>query len=181
MRHIVTVFLVVMAAADVCAACSKSRADVKQLKDAAAQNIPTAVASTRMSDLMAVPRPSAAELKGAEHQRLASEQRLVVVEAKVVKSNFEPDGDIKLHLADPADASKMMLVEVPEPKCMSPQYRTLVAQVRADLKRLVQQTGDAHPVLKFTGVPFWGFVREKETAPNGIQLHPILKVEASQP
>jgi hypothetical protein len=176
MRRILT-FVLAVSSVGTTFACSKSRADVKQLKDAGAQQIPSESATSSVSALVAIARPSDVELKGAEHERLGSEKQLYRIVGTVAKAEFEPDGDVKLHLSDPVDASKVMLVEIPEPECVAPAYRAQVAQARSELKRLLKAGKDAHPVLTFTGVAFWGFVRSGDTAPNGIQLHPILKIE----
>lgn len=158
-------------------ACSKDRATVKQMKDAAAAKIDIAhPKQTSIAELNALPRPADDLLKRSQAERVdATEQQAYTLEAVVEKAQVEKDGDAKLFLVDPSDPSKRMLAEVPEAECVAPAFRKQLARVRNAVKKS-DLGNNAGLKVRITGVGYWGFVRANETSANGIQVHPVLSL-----
>lgn len=144
-------------------ACPKQRADVKNLTDAAAAEIPATAEKRTIAELTALPRP--AELIA----RTEFEKKQFEVSGTVTKIESEKDGDMKIFLAD---GDQRIVVELPEAECVAQQYRAAIEQTKKKMR--AAKVGDR---VRVSGVGYFGYVREGETAANGIQIHPALEAE----
>jgi hypothetical protein len=178
MRRLIALTLAALLCAAPALACSKSRAPVKQLKDSGAANINFTAREVTLKWLNEQHRPADDDLKAAASTRIAGiEDQLFRVKANLVKYEAEPDGDVKLFLADPNDPSVLLLAEVPEGECVAASFAPKLSAVRAELKKRFGNSSPAKPVaITLEGVGYWGFIRAGQTASNGLQLHPVLAV-----
>jgi hypothetical protein len=171
------VAVLLLSAPGIC--CSKQRGDIKQLKDAGAEHINFTAKEVSLSWLTSQARPEQAGVPGGAADRLSPmEIQVYRIRAKVLKAEQEHDGDYKLLVSDPDDPNLLMVVEVPEAECLSAQYQKALREVRSALDQ-ARRAGKltATPVATLEGVGYWGFVKPGQTAANGIQLHPVLRLE----
>jgi hypothetical protein len=149
-------------------ACPKQRADVKNMTDPAAAAAIAAQAEDRsLAELNKLERPD----KDALKERTAVEKQRFRVTGKVTKVESEADGDMKLFLAS-EDGSSRLVAEVPETECVAPTIQPQLKKVKKALHGV--KTGAK---VTLEGVGYWGYVREGETATNGLQLHPVLSAK----
>jgi hypothetical protein len=144
-------------------ACPKQRADVKNLTDAAAAEIPKTAETRTIAELTALPRP--AELVA----RTENERKRFEVTGTITKIESEKDGDMKVFLAD---GEQRIVVELPETECVAKPYRPAVNSAKKKMR--AARIGDR---VRVSGVGYFGYVREGETATNGIQIHPALTAD----
>lgn len=98
----------------------------------------------------------------------------------------EKDGDFHLVLADPNkkdDQWVTIIGEVPLPSCANPKYTQTFYDLRVFLLSLGRPHGNkmllfVHPIpVVVEGVGFFDFLHgQTGVAPNGVELHPILKL-----
>ena len=165
--------------------CGAERWAVKTLSDPAAGTVNFTPQATTVDALRAIPAPpnigfSAPRIAGVETTTFA-------VQAALVSAKHEDDEDFHLVIAEPGDLAKTMIVEFPDVGCsgaigsakrdeMAAARRDLIAACgappRSPFRRL---TGSA----MITGVGFFDVLHgQTGVAPNGIELHPVLKVES---
>jgi len=126
---------------------------------------------TTISALSAIPEPRA---ERPQRRRLPLERRTFRVRAIVLGPGAnEDDGDIHLIIADPADRSVTMIAEVPDSACaLGGSHGAAYAAARRVLDRIAPGTE-----VELEGVAFWDRKHgQSGMAPNGIELHPVLKV-----
>ncbi|MGI9104515.1 MAG: hypothetical protein ACR2IF_18890 [Terriglobales bacterium] len=105
------------------------------------------------------------------------ELRVYRVKARLLRVKREKDSDLHLLVADVADDSKRMIVEIPAPECAEgtgheEDYRAAREAVR---------TASPGAALEIMGVAFFDFLHEQHgAAPNGIELHPVLHVRIDE-
>jgi hypothetical protein len=111
------------------------------------------------------------------------ELKRVKVKAKLVGIKTEPDGDFHLVIKDPETGMKM-IVEFPNSGCTHGAPAALRKKMQAARVAVVDACGFTpnsgyHHVngdVTVTGVPFFDFIhRQTGHAPNGIELHPVLR------
>jgi hypothetical protein len=99
---------------------------------------------------------------------------------------LETDQDIHLVIADPADATHTMIVEFPDPACQGVVEGRQQAQVAAARTAFVAACGPTAAggfrmlsgTATITGVGFFDVLHgQSGVAPNGVELHPVLRVE----
>jgi hypothetical protein len=169
--------LMLLSAPGLC--CSKQRGDIKQLKDAEAAHINFTAKEVSLAWLAGQARPEQAGAPGGASERISPlETQVYRVRVKILKADEEHDGDYKLLVSAINDPTQVMVVEVPEADCVATQYQTALRDVRHALDE-AKNAGRlaATPIVTLEGVGYWGFVKPGQTAANGIQLHPVLKLE----
>jgi len=101
------------------------------------------------------------------------------VRARLIDYKLEEDGDVHIVIADVEDPSKTMIAEIPSPDCAGACASRHVEEFRtasAVITKLSNQAPRASVVV--TGVGFFDFLHgQTGAAPNGIELHPVLKIE----
>jgi hypothetical protein len=153
----------------------------------------------RVADLIHLPRPAAlpenASTRAARTTRYgAAEHTLYTIDADIVRYKLEKDDhDYHVVIRDHADTHaedapaesgrrRTMIVEFPDPAVVVPssRWRTAIAAARRDFTdSLNPQPRFTYQVIhaQITGVGFFDFLHgQSGVAPNGIELHPVLKV-----
>lgn len=159
--------------------CGVERWPVKTLADPDAPHIhKTAVKGT--VDALAH-LPVTVGIGGA--RGVGAELTRVKVSAKLVGIKAESDGDFHLVIKDPGTGMKM-IVEFPNQGCTHGATAALRAKMQAarvavvDTCGFMPNSGYHHLTgdVTVTGVPFFDFLhRQTGHAPNGIELHPVLR------
>ncbi len=85
----------------------------------------------------------------------------------------EDDQDWHIVLRDPDQLSAAMIIEIPDPQCVTnPDIRALLIEARR-LLHSVPRKG----IAEFEGVGFFDFIHtQRNGAPNGFELHPVLAI-----
>ena len=102
------------------------------------------------------------------------------VRAKLLAVHRQLDLDLHLEVADPADPSQTMIVEIPAPEdAKGSGLEEALARARNAVERA---TRGARPSggwdVVVTGIGFFDFTHfQPGAAPEGIELHPVLKIE----
>jgi hypothetical protein len=157
-------------------ACGNERWAVKTLTDPAAKEVNFKPRPDSIAHLVTLPLP--AQL-GA---RTKAEKVSVSIRVRLVATKLEPDGDIHLIVGEPGNPRATMIVEFPELACThGAQHRW--AMERAKRRFLAAEGpvgGDKYRVLSGTatisGVVFFDFLHGQHgVAPNGVELHPVLR------
>lgn len=158
----------------------KARWPVKTGADATASQVDvSSVTPMSVAAMRALPAPA----KRPQDQRAnATERSVYVVEAALVRFRREPDQDIHLMIQD--QSGDAMIVEVPDPQCIhgtSP-FAAQIAQARATVLARLKVTTTYQPAtniaVRVTGVGFFDMAEHGSGGtPNGIELHPVLKIE----
>jgi hypothetical protein len=111
------------------------------------------------------------------------ELKRVKVSAKLVEIFTEKDGDFHLVIKDPQTGMKM-IVEFPNETCThgaSAKLRAKMQAARVQAQTVcgfIPNSGHHHVTgnVTVTGIPFFDFLhRQTGHAPNGIELHPVLR------
>jgi len=148
--------------------CGTERVAVKNLLDGVTLPPPQASSVGQLLTLRA-PRWSSSA------RRRVIERTVVVVDVEVLAFKNEADGDIHAIIRDAP--GQVMIAELPMPACVvaSP-YATAMGRARATFLRLAR-AGVTR--MRLTGVVFFDKLHGQiGVAPNGIEIHPVLKVEA---
>ena len=117
---------------------------------------------------------------------LLADQRVAPVERQAYKVHalfmgykLEADEDFHVLIADVDDPSKTMIAEIPFPDCAeacASGHAEEFQKARAVIMGLGEKV--APLTLVVTGVGFFDFLhRQTGAAPNGIELHPVLRIE----
>lgn len=113
---------------------------------------------------------------------LPYETTIVTIEATLTAYKQEPDEDY--HLAIKDDDGNTMVAEIVNLRCvrtMHPQLRALIEKARADFDAKFQVTGrykDTSTKVRITGVPFFDRPHgARGGADNGIEIHPVLRID----
>lgn len=155
------------------------------MKDPGAQQIDFSPKAAVLHDLIEVKPPANLRTVG-EAVRFPEERQTYTVSAVLMGFKRETDGDYHLVLADPVDRRKTMIAEIPSAACAPKKY----AQQFTAASRFVDGLSKAVPKFKrlakpvpvsVTGVFFFDFIHgQTGVAPNGAELHPVLKIEAAK-
>jgi hypothetical protein len=159
--------------------CGVERWPVKTLSDPDAPNVSTRAVSRTVDTLAHL--PVNVGIRGT--RGIGTERLRVKVNAKLDGIKVESDGDFHLVIKDRATGMKM-IVEFPNEGCTRGASAKLRAKMQAARLAVAAACGFApssgfHRLsgnVTVTGIPFFDFLhRQIGHAPNGIELHPVLK------
>jgi len=163
--------------------CGTERWAVKTLSDPAATSIDFShPVDATVTQLRAYGAPAWQD----DAPRAQAERVVYRVKAVLIGAKLEADQDFHVVIADPADTSKTMIVEVPSPRCLDGAPKEQAAQMLAARHALlkVMRVGAAFKKLRtpkpvtVTGVAFFDKLHgQTGVAPNGVELHPVLALD----
>ncbi|MCL4212699.1 MAG: hypothetical protein KJZ74_02175 [Gemmatimonadales bacterium] len=127
---------------------------------------------TTVGALLMLPRPEETRPRRA---RLPLERWTFRVRAVLLETRpSQDDGDLHLILGDPVDTRLMMVAEIPDSVCA---LDSRFASDYAEARRVVHRIPIGEEI-DVTGVAFWDSDHgQRGMAENGIELHPVLRVE----
>lgn len=165
------------------AQCGVERRAIKSGFDPAAASIDTnATTPTTIAALTSLPAPNPIPPTARVGP---AETTTWVVRATLTAYKLEggPTGDHDYHLVINDDAGNHMIAEIPSPSCVSAQSSAFVDAITAARKAFdetftVNSTFQtANVPVEVTGVGMFDFSHgQRGLAPNGIELHPVLKI-----
>ncbi len=107
------------------------------------------------------------------------------IDARVLRYKWEEDDDHDDHIVitDWANPGPTMIVEIPDPEAVDPSspWKDSIASARKEFDSAFHPTNrfvrrSAH--LKITGIGFFDFMHgQSGVAGNGIEMHPVIKIE----
>jgi hypothetical protein len=168
-------------------ACGDERWTIKTLADADANSISlTTVRKTTIEALRRLKTPAA--LSKLTPRIAPTEKTVFQVDALLMSMKLEGDDDIHMVIADPVVGGSM-IVEFPGAGCVST-VSTVGASLMSKAKAaLAAACGPLPTTSKFVtlqgratidGVGFFDFLHHQGgVAPNGIELHPVLRINVS--
>jgi hypothetical protein len=120
--------------------------------------------------LTGLPRPPNASFHGLT--RIAPEELTVYrVRAKLKRILDGSDGDVHLILADPADPSRTMIAEIPNPLfAVGSGFGKVFSAERAEIRRHSRAQGE---IVEVIGIGFFDYYSGGH-ASNGFELHPVI-------
>lgn len=156
--------------------CGTERWSVKTLSDADRNKVDFTPKEATVGWLTSQDRPT----QSPADQRIGPiETQTYKVRARLINYAREADGDFHIVIADVEDPSKTMIAEIPSPDCAGACASGHVEEfqkARAVIMGLSEQVPRVTVVV--TGVGFFDFLHGQAGAPpNGIELHPVLKIE----
>lgn len=162
--------------------CGKERWEVKTLSDPDSSAVNFSPQDTTVAWLVSLdaPRPL------PPHGRVAPiETQVFQVTAFLIGVSEEEDRDFHIVIADLADPSKTMIVEIPSSVCSGACASSHVAEFEEARATVVGTLGEPSARFKrvsqrvvVTGVGFFDFLHgQTGVARNGIELHPVLRIE----
>lgn len=109
------------------------------------------------------------------------------VRARLIEAKTEDDGDIHLVIASLANRKRTMIVEFPSSECISRAPKRAQRLMRAAHRAFDRRCGSSsdgfrslHGTATIDGVGFFDFIHgQTGVAPNGIELHPVLRFRAA--
>jgi hypothetical protein len=140
---------------------------------AAIQYIPAASSVGELGDL---PKPSVAL---PDARRLAPHERTVFLIRAILKQVIsETDGDLHLVLQDTDDSTRFMVAEIPDSACaVGSSHAGIFAEARRALRAAPRGA-----IIEVEGVGFFDILHgQRGAAPNGFELHPILRLRVVAP
>src|SRR5258708_7783072 len=177
--------------------CGQERWTVKTLTDADAGSVAMTPVDKKVSDLYGAVAPGAAVF--TPDRRSPLEKQTFHVKAKLVgyKQELDPkaapgkqgDHDFHIVIQDLQDATKTMVIEIPEPKCNGICASPVLGQVTQARKDFAAAFPATPPSKDFvvvqgnvevevTGVGFFDFAHGQTALDkNCIELHPVLVVK----
>jgi hypothetical protein len=113
------------------------------------------------------------------------------VTARLVEARYEDNGDVSLVLASPQDPRRTMIAAFPDaPVCTTGAAATHVEAMQRARKAVIETVGvsplnrsvRASGTVEVVGVGFFDVSPGAEgAAPNGVELHPVLRFTPSSP
>lgn len=161
-------------------ACGTERWAVKTLSDPGAIRIdPSRPTATSIGAL--VERPGHCD--GGPDERVHPEERIVFeVVARVSLARLEDDHDYHVVLEDPDAPGARLVSEVADPNCAGAAqsaFRDMLSVARGSFEALARQAPLAGRLVRVRGVGFYDFNHAQTgRAPNCLELHPVLSIEA---
>ena len=156
--------------------CGMERWNVKTLSDADRDQVHFTPREVTVGWLLSQKPP--AHLP-ADRRVAPIETQTYKIRALLVGYKLEKDEDFHVVVADVEDPSKTMIVEIPSPDCAgacASGHGEEFQRARAVITGLPEPVAAATIVV--TGVGFFDFLHgQTGAAPNGIELHPVLKIE----
>jgi hypothetical protein len=158
---------------------------IKTMEDPGADQIASHATSTTIKQLGKLHRPTV----DTKIRNTPVEIGRFMVNAILVRWAQEDDKDLHLVLEDPNDHNATLVAEIPNPQCSSvagsPEADLFAAARKAVVNKLGQPSSSFRDVnlhVRVTGVAFF----DKQAhggghAPNGIELHPVLKIAFPSP
>jgi hypothetical protein len=164
--------------------CGAERWAVKTLSDSAAGSVNFTPQATTVDALRAIPAPAHI---GFSMPRIAGvETTTYTLQAALVSATHEEDEDFHVVISEPGDAAKTMIAEFPDVACSGAIGSVKRAEMETARRDFIAACGTP-PRSSFrrlrgsatiTGVGFFDVLHgQTGVAPNGIELHPVLKVE----
>jgi hypothetical protein len=154
--------------------CGVERWATKTLTDPDATRVDfTNVSTTTISALNALP----AHCSGLPTARTFTEEfRVFEVEGVVQLTRNEDDMDVHVAVADPADASKTIVVEVADPVCATASpFLLMLINAKAQYHSLGTLSGRR---VRIRGVGFYDFAHGQiGRSQSCIELHPVISIE----
>jgi hypothetical protein len=168
--------------------CGEERWPVKTLSDRDAARVNLTPVSGSVAGLRALPTPS----RRPANSRVAPvELTTYSLTARVIEFKIEEDRDVHLVIGDPTDPAATMIVEFPDASdckgAVGSVEADLMRRARGDLLAAFGQPGAAgfRPLQGYaalSGVGFFDLLHgQRGVAPNGIELHPVLHIERTEP
>ena len=162
---------------------------VKTLADSDAALINMAPVMYTIPGMQAILRPAAADNNRDPDHRLFPEFTVFQIIAALKWATLAADGDLHMAIVDPNDSAKTMVIELPDPACMTPSMYQATLDLRNKIEAAtgVQQpntTQQYMPPLPIivTGVAYWDLAHgQADQAPNNLELHPLLDVSFPPP
>jgi len=160
--------------------CGEERWAVKTLSDSRAHLVNFHPQTTTVNRLRHKQRPSV----GTDTPRLPGvERKTFQMRGRLVEFVTEDDRDIHLVIASPRHPSRTMIVEFPDVRCKGARQSIKKKPMRRARERLIAACGSPsssftqlHGKATLTGVGFFDLLHgQTGVAPNGIELHPILR------
>lgn len=165
------------------APCGTERWAVKTLSDADASSVNFSPRPTTVAWLTSQPAPS---LLPADSRVAPLELQAFTVRAQLIAIKEENDRDFHILLADLADPSATMIAEIPSQNCSGACASRYASQFESARRELESRFGmptnrfenvPGNVIVDVTGVAFFDFFhRQRDVAPNAIELHPVLSI-----
>lgn len=164
-----------------CFPCGLERWAVKTLRDKDVLRVNTTPLETTIADLNSLTPPSKADLMKALNYRFAPDELQVwEVTGYLVGFKLEADEDFHIVLADPADATKTMVVEIPSEHCMKGSgalqaaWQTRFGKATPKFRRV-----PANKIkVQVVGYGFFDVLHgQTGVAKSGFELHPVTAIE----
>lgn len=164
------------------AGCGVLRWPVKTMSDADAAAVNRTPQGVTISVLRAFPAP---RVRPQNARANSIEKTEFGVSGNVIKWGLEPDSDLHLVLADASNSSQTIVLEVPDPSCVTGAtiaVRDSIAKARHDvLHALGSPPSGVTPLnapapVTVTGVGFFDFGHSTGHPPNAFELHPVLSI-----
>jgi hypothetical protein len=162
--------------------CGVLRWPVKTMSDADAGAVDRTPKSADIATLIAFPAPA---VRPQNHRANSIEKTEFGVSGDIIGWGLEADHDLHLVLADGRNSSRTIVLEVPDPSCVtgaSTGVRDSIAQARQDVLRAlgappsgVTALSSPAPVI-VTGIGFFDFGHSTGHPPNAFELHPVLSI-----
>jgi hypothetical protein len=165
--------------------CGEERWKIKTLTDPSARAI--SLTTVRKTTIEALRRLKAPTVLGKATPRIApTETTVFQVDALLMSMKLEGDDDIHTVIADPVVGGSM-IVEFPGASCVGTVGVALMSKAKAalaaacgPLPTTVGKFVTLHGRASIDGVGFFDFLHHQGgLAPNGIELHPVLRINIS--
>ena len=163
--------------------CGTERWPVKTLTDLDVAHVSFTPVGSTVAHLRGLAAPAT---RPADARVAPTELTTFRISAVLIGWKLEGDRDMHLVIADPAQPTRTMIVEVPSTTCDHVCSSGHVAQFRVARAALIAKFGTptssfhrfaTPPPITVTGVGFFDFLHgQTGVAPNGVELHPVLKV-----
>jgi len=156
--------------------CGTQRWSVKTLSDADRDKVHFAPSEVTVGWL-ASQKPPAHLL--ANRRAAPIETQTYKIRALLVGYKLEKDEDFHVVVADIENPSETMIVEIPSPDCVGACASGHGEEFQKAREVIMGLPEPVSPVtIVVTGVGFFDFLHgQTGAAPNGIELHPVLKIE----
>lgn len=156
----------------------KDRWDVKTLCDNDSRKIDSVIVISTVKQM----RTLQTKRIGNTTPRFGDEFHIFQIDCKIREYKTEADGDYHLVMTDLNDSTITMIGEIADPYCqktMRSEYLGKFIDSQASFQ-MVQRTAKyvQNSVYRITGVGFFDKLHgQLGVAPNGIELHPIIKFQ----
>ena len=168
-----------LSGASLAAACGTERRPVQVAADQNAVEIADFARTAGIAELAAISAPEAPAARPSARFAPA-ELTVYTVSGALLAIDKTADGDIRLVIADADQPKTAMIAVAPDPACAAgSRFADNIAAVRNAIDRKFGAFSRLTPNLPVTatGVAYFGARRgEPGTAPNGIELHPLIGV-----